>query len=96
MLPPPLRSGGIPPFAATAAALPTRVAFIDAPSGRTTTWATLDTSVEAMAAGLRRHGLEPGDRVALLLGNRLEFVASYFAALRAGMVVLPLAVIAAT
>ena len=75
---------------ATASARPEADAFIDAPTGRRTTWATLDTSVDAMASGLRRLGLEPGDRVALLLGNRLEFVASYFAALRAGMVVLPL------
>ena len=42
-----------------------------------------------MAHGLRRHGLAAGDRVAVLLGNRIEFVATYFSTLRAGMVSLP-------
>jgi long-chain acyl-CoA synthetase len=75
---------------ATAASRPDDVAFVDAPTGTETTWAALDASVDAMAAGLIRHGLERGDRVALMLGNRIEFVAVYFAALRAGMVALPL------
>ena len=75
---------------ATAAERPDDVAFVDSSTGRETTWSTLDASVDAMAAGLRRHGLERGDRVALLLGNRIEFVAVYFAVLRAGMVALPL------
>ncbi len=42
-----------------------------------------------MAAALRGLGLEPGDRVALVLGNVVEFVISYFGALRAGQVVVP-------
>ena len=75
---------------ATANDRPDAVAFIDAATGRETTWGSLDASVDATAAGLRSHGLEPGDRVALVLGNRIEFVAMYFAILRAGMVVLPL------
>ena len=39
--------------------------------------------------GLLGLGLERGDRVALHLGNSPEFVAVYFGALRAGLVVLP-------
>jgi long-chain acyl-CoA synthetase len=74
----------------TAAARPDATAFVDAATGASTTWGTLDAAVDAMAHGLRRHGLEPGDRVALLLGNRLEFVASYLGILRAGMVAAPL------
>ncbi len=77
-------------LARTAAQRPDAVAFIDAASGASTTWGNLDSAVDSMAHGLRRHGLEPGDRVALLLGNRLEFVASYVAVLRAGLVALPL------
>ena len=73
-----------------AAARPDAVAFIDATTGREITWATLDSAVDAMAHGLRRHGLAAGDRVAVLLGNRIEFVATYFSTLRAGMVSLPL------
>jgi len=75
---------------ATAALRPDDVAFVDSSTGVQTTWAALDASVDAMAAGLVRHGLERGDRVALMLGNRIEFVAVYFATLRAGMVALPL------
>jgi long-chain acyl-CoA synthetase len=75
---------------ATAAARPADVAFVDLASRVETTWATVDASVDALAAGLRKHGLEPGDRVALLLGNRIEFVATYFAVLRAGLVAVPL------
>ena len=53
---------------ATANDRPDAVAFIDAATGRETTWGSLDASVDATAAGLRSHGLEPGDRVALVLG----------------------------
>jgi len=74
----------------TAAARGPEVAFVDAPTGLETTWAQLDLAVDHLAAGLRRHGLDAGDRVALLLGNRIEFVATYFATLRAGLVSLPL------
>jgi long-chain acyl-CoA synthetase len=75
---------------ATAAGRPDDVAFVDASTGRETTWGALDLAVDAMAGGLRRHGLVRGDRVAIMLGNRIEFVATYFAALRSGMIALPL------
>ena len=75
---------------ATAAARPDDVALVDAATGRETTWAALEESVDAMASGLLRHGLVPGERVALLLGTSVEFVAVYFAVLRAGMVAVPL------
>ena len=55
------------------------------------TWAELDRDVDAMAVGLRREmHLQPGDRVALSLSNTVGFVTSYFGALRAGLVVVPL------
>jgi long-chain acyl-CoA synthetase len=56
---------------------------------RSTTWAELERDVSALAAGLRGRGLAPGDRLALLLGNVPEFVVGYFAALRAGLVAVP-------
>jgi long-chain acyl-CoA synthetase len=74
----------------TAAARPDDVAFVDGVTGREITWSTLDAAVDAMAHGLRRHGLGPGDRVAMMLGNRIEFVATYFSTLRAGLVSMPL------
>jgi len=54
------------------------------------TYAALDRAVDAVAAGLAARGVAPGDRVALLLGNRAEFVFALFGALRAGAVVVPL------
>jgi long-chain acyl-CoA synthetase len=57
--------------------------------GSTTTWGELDAQVSAAARGLLALGATPGDRVALHLGNTPEFVVLYFAALRAGLVALP-------
>jgi long-chain acyl-CoA synthetase len=54
------------------------------------TWADLDRSVDACAAGLRESGVEQGDRVGLFLGNRPELVVAYFGTLRAGAVAVPL------
>src|ERR1700724_1486146 len=41
---------------------------------------------QAIAAGLHKLGLQRGDRVAVLLGNRIEFVLTMFAAAHAGLV----------
>ena len=57
---------------------------------RRITWRELDQMIEATASGLLRHGLLPGDRVALVLSNVPEFVVTYFAALRAQLVVVPI------
>ena len=53
------------------------------------TWGELERHVAATAAGLAALGLEPGDRVAVALGNTPGFVVSYFGALRGGFVALP-------
>jgi len=53
-------------------------------------WADLDARVARAAAGLRTRGIGAGDRVALLLGNRTEFVVTLFAALRLGAIAVPL------
>lgn len=54
------------------------------------TWGQLRAQVHGGAAGLVERGLAPGDRVGLLLGNGAAFAVAYFAALRAGLVVVPL------
>jgi acyl-CoA synthetase (AMP-forming)/AMP-acid ligase II len=56
---------------------------------RLTYRALLDQS-SRIAAGLAAHGVRPGDRVALLLGNRIEFVTTLFAAARIGAIAVPL------
>jgi long-chain acyl-CoA synthetase len=53
------------------------------------TWRALDAGVDRAAAGLRAAGLDPGDRVALVMGNIPEFVVAYFGILRAGLVAVP-------
>ncbi|MEU4216065.1 AMP-binding protein [Actinoplanes sp. NPDC026623] len=53
------------------------------------TWAELDERVE-VAAGCLAAGTAPGDRVALVLGNTVDFAVAYFAILRAGLVAVPL------
>ena len=58
--------------------------------GRALSWAELDRAVDGFAAGLAARGLQPGDRVGLLLANSIEFVVGYFGILRAGLVALPL------
>src|SRR5262249_21907870 len=43
------------------------------------TWREVAVRAAAIAAGLQAKGLAPGDRLAILLGNRIEFVLSMFA-----------------
>ncbi|EFF88587.1 long-chain-fatty-acid-CoA ligase, partial [Streptomyces sp. e14] len=54
------------------------------------TYAELDERSARAAALLRSEGIRPGDRVALMLPNVPEFVVLYYAALRAGAVVVPM------
>jgi long-chain acyl-CoA synthetase len=50
------------------------------------TWRDVVQRSAQVAAGLRKAGLQSGDRVALLLGNRVEFVLAMFAAAQLGVV----------
>ena len=57
---------------------------------RTMTYGSLHRTVEACAAGLRAHGLGPGDAVGLYLPMTPEIVVAFLAVARIGGVVLPL------
>jgi long-chain acyl-CoA synthetase len=57
---------------------------------RTLGFGELDAVSSVVAASLRARGVEPGDRVGLMLPNGLEFPACYFGALRMGAVVVPM------
>ncbi|MBZ4323660.1 (2,3-dihydroxybenzoyl)adenylate synthase [Streptomyces huiliensis] len=48
------------------------------------TYEELDRRADRTAAGFRRHGIEPGDRVVLQLPNVAEFAVVFFGLLRAG------------
>ena len=54
------------------------------------TYACLDAASARLAGVLRERGVEPGDRVGLMLPNVCEFPVVYFGILRAGAVVVPL------
>lgn len=54
------------------------------------TWEQLAQRVERVAAGLWERGVRTGDRVALLLGNRSEFVITLLAALRLRAIAVPI------
>lgn len=53
------------------------------------TWAELAARVAALAGGLRARGLEPGDRLAIVMSNRAEYLEAQFAAWHAGLVAVP-------
>jgi acyl-CoA synthetase (AMP-forming)/AMP-acid ligase II len=53
-------------------------------------WREVEERTSRIAAGLRARGVRAGGRIALLLGNRVEFVLAFFAAFRIGAVTVPL------
>jgi acyl-CoA synthetase (AMP-forming)/AMP-acid ligase II len=53
---------------------------------RRMTWREVARASAGVAAGLRKMGLQRGDRVALLLGNRIEFVLAMLGAAHLGIV----------
>jgi acyl-CoA synthetase (AMP-forming)/AMP-acid ligase II len=67
-----------------AAARGDKPALVDAASGRTLTYASLDALASRVAAGLQARGLERGEVVAILAPNVPEYAAAYFGVARAG------------
>jgi long-chain acyl-CoA synthetase len=57
--------------------------------GRSVTWAQLEDEVARVATGLGAAGVVAGQRVMLVLGNRIEFVVAYLGVLRAQVVAVP-------
>lgn len=57
--------------------------------GNKWTYRELMTSIERFADGLVSEGFQAGDHIALILGNSPHFVISFFGALKAGLVVVP-------
>lgn len=55
--------------------------------GKTLTFKTIDTASKNFAAYLHSRGLEPGDRIALMMPNMLQYPIALFGALRAGLIV---------
>lgn len=55
-------------------------------------WKEVDARIAVVAGALAARGVAAGDRVALLLGNRAEFVLSLYAILRLGAIAVPLSI----
>jgi olefin beta-lactone synthetase len=64
----------------------TSVAFVDGTTGTSISWADLHQQLQRIAVGLRATGLEPGDRVALLIPPGPDLVAVLYGCWRAGLV----------
>src|SRR5262249_56946267 len=79
-------------LAASVERLPDKVAIIDLFGGseRLATYRRLDARMNAVASMLARLGVAPGERLAMLIGNRTEFIEFFFGAMRAGALPLPL------
>jgi fatty-acyl-CoA synthase len=73
-----------------AALTPHVIAFADAISGRTLTYASLEDRCARAAAALAGLGVVRGDRVAILCRNRIEFFEIMFACAKLGAILAPL------
>lgn len=67
---------------------PERTALVD--GGRRRSYRELDLRATQLARGLVRLGLQPGERVAVVQENRIEYVEAVIAVARAGGVLVPL------
>ena len=77
-----------------ARAAPDRPALIH--GSRTLTWAELDRAIDRAASALLSSGSRPGDKVALLGENSIEYAEAFFGTLRAGGCAVPLPTMAST
>lgn len=54
------------------------------------TWGELDAAADDVARSLSGRGLRAGQRVALVMANRIDFVVAYYGVLRGGMIAVPM------
>ncbi len=70
---------------------PEKTALVEVSTGRRFTYAELDARAKAAGRALTEGlGLAKGDRLALLAGNRVEFLDLFFACGKTGVVLVPL------
>jgi long-chain acyl-CoA synthetase len=75
-------------FADSVKRFPGKAAIIDLHGGRerTLTYAQLDERADRAGALVQRLGVKPGERVGMIVGNRVEFLEIFFGAMRAGAI----------
>ncbi len=64
-------------------------AFVEFERGRRFTFEQLNQRCNRIASALVERGVKPGDRVATLLKNGIEFIETYFATAKIGAVLVP-------
>ena len=69
---------------------PAIIELRDPAKPRPVSFRELDASCNAVASGLAKAGLRPGDRIGILSLNRVEFVMTLLGAMRAGVVPVPI------
>jgi acyl-CoA synthetase (AMP-forming)/AMP-acid ligase II len=69
-------------------ATPDEVALVSA--DRSLTWGELEAASVRLAGGYRALGLEPGDRLASLMPNRIDLIVHYLACFKADLIATPL------
>ncbi|QWV92492.1 acyl--CoA ligase [Geomonas oryzisoli] len=72
----------------SAAARPDKVAVVH--DGERVSYRLLNSSANRLAGFLVQRGVRSGDRVVILMGNGVKYVASYYGVLKAGAVAVPL------
>ena len=75
-------------FSNSVAQFPDKVAVIDLYGGteRQVTYAQLDERADRVAGLIERLGIKPGERVGMIVGNRVEFLEIFFGVMRAGAI----------
>ena len=75
-------------FSNSVARFPDKVAVIDLYGGRErfVTYRELDERADRVAGLLTRLGIAPGERVGMIVGNRVEFLEIFFGSMRAGAI----------
>ena len=68
---------------------PNREAIVEFERNRRFTFSELNARANRVANALLQKGIQPGDRVAVLLKNSVEFVETYFAVAKIGAVLVP-------
>src|SRR6476646_2305948 len=69
---------------------PAIVDLCDPKQARPVSFHELDAGCNAVARGLARAGIKPGDRIGILSLNRVEFVMTLLGAMRTGVVPVPI------
>ena len=64
--------------------------FIDIPSGKTVFYSDIDPMTARFAGALRTLGLQPGERLMMLVDKSPEAILLYLTALRMGAILVPL------